>query len=207
MVIWTSQPGLAGRLVELARLLGVSYSIPYEQIECKDNAIVVADPFTARSLGNVCHRTVVIDSQNGNVITYLLDVVKAIKGRIYEAIVGIDVGSSGLAYVLLSAGAILYSGFEPLDSHQLIDSICNASRRHPELIVAIGSSPAVSNHALEIMEMLEACNARVYIVDEYRSNRAPLLGVKGIEKLGRDDLRAAVAIALRAYMNGHRKHS
>lgn len=205
IVIWTSQPGLAGALVELARLMGISYTIPHGRVTCSGNTLVVADPSTVESVNESCDRTLVVDTHTGNLITHLLDVVKAIRGRVYEAIVGIDVGSSRLAYVVLSAGAVIYSGFEPLDSQQLISSICIASRRHPELAVAIGSSPAVLDRALEIMEMLEACNARVYLVDEYRSNTTPLLGVKGIEKLGSDDLRAAAAIALRVYMNGHRR--
>jgi len=203
IVIWISRPGLAGRLVELARLLGVSYSIPRTLAECRDS-LVITDTYMAESIGSSCGRIVVVDEEGTGVLTAILDFVKAVRGRLYEAILGIDVGSSRLAYVLLSAGVILYSGFAPLDSHELLHSICMAAQRHGELAVAIGYSPAVSPYASMIAERLENCGVRVYIVDEYRSNKAPLLGIRGIEKLSSDDLRAAVVIALRAYMNGHK---
>ncbi|KSW11714.1 hypothetical protein CF15_02540 [Pyrodictium occultum] len=194
---------LAKRLVELARLLGVGYRVPRGPAPCSDGEIVVADHRSLESLGEGCGRVVILDEGEGP-IAGLLDFVKAVQGRLYEAILGVDVGSSKLAYVLLSAGAVLYSGFEPPGSRRLLGWICSASRRHPELVVAVGSSPSMAGRALGLVEELRACGARVYLVDEHSSNRAPLLGVRGAEKLAADDLRAAAAIALRAFIEGYR---
>ncbi|BEP18103.1 hypothetical protein PYJP_14550 [Pyrofollis japonicus] len=200
VVAWLRDSELAHKFLRLANALGLEIKKP-RRLDglCDENTIVITDDDLLKE--TVSSHCEILFIETSNKLKALIEVLQALKGPSSETVIGIDLGSNSLAYVVLAHGTVIDYGIcsECLEKFAL--QVC--SIKGYNVYVGIGSTPAVYDKAIELYERLKECGIKAVLVDERKSNKAILIGLKGTELLRKTDLRAAVAVALRSRLRGN----
>jgi len=192
IIAWITSAELAHKFLELARTLDIDVEVPRTpSISCEDNTIVVTDKCDIARDG--CN---VVCIEGHDVLESLLSVLSILITSPSEILVGVDLGKDKLAYVVMAAGSVIDYDVCTKCLDWFASRICRIASRN--VFVGIGYTPAVALEALRLRDKLRACGVVAEIVDERESNRAPLLGLRGSNRLRKSDLRAAAIMALRS---------
>ena len=204
-VIWSSSAELFEALSGALGVAGYTPVVPGARSAekmCSVADLVVLDSRDAGYAPPACSSgALVVDG--GDVLGSVFAVLAATGQR--EALVGIDPGASVTGYAVLSGSSLVYGGHLPGDPRVVASATCGAASRYAvsgagRLLVGVGASPSVSSAAEEIACRLRGCGIEAVLVDETGSNHASLGLLSGAGRALSVHVRAAAAIALRAYM-------
>jgi len=204
-VIWSSSAELFEALSGALGVAGYTPVVPGARSAermCSVADLVVLDGRDAAYAPPACSRgALVVDG--GDVLASVFAVLAATGQR--EALVGIDPGASVTGYAVLSGSSLVYGGHMPGDPGAVAAATCSAASRYAasgagRLLVGVGASSSVSRAAEEIAWRLQGCGIDAVLVDETGSNHASLGLLSEAHRAASVHVRAAAAIALRAYM-------
>ena len=196
VIAWINDIELAHKFLELARILGIRAEIPRLPISiCQDSSslVVTDDAEIAAKIDRKCK---VLLLRAKDTLSNLITVVSELAGTPSEIVVGVDLGKDKLAYVVIVAGIIIDYGICVNCIKEFAKRICQL--KHHKVFVGVGYTASVSDNALRLYELLRKCGINVSIVDERKSNKTILMGLRGSEALRKTDLRAAAIVALRS---------
>jgi len=196
VIAWINDTELAHKFLELARILGIRVEIPRSPLYmCRDpgSLIITDDKEMAAKIDRGCR---VLFLRASDILSNLIIAVSELAGTPSEIVVGVDLGKEKLAYVVIVAGIVVDYGMCVNCIEEFAKRICRL--RHYRVFVGIGYTASVSDNALRLHELLRECGISVSMVDERKSNKTMLMGLRGSDVLRKTDLRAAAIVALRS---------
>ena len=198
VIAWINDTELAHKFLELARILGIRVEIPRLLVSiCQDsNSLVVTDDVEIAAEMDKNRKCRVVLLRARDTLSNLITAVSEFIGTPSEIVVGVDLGKEKLAYVVIVAGIVIDYGICINCIKEFAKRICRL--KNHKIFVGIGYTMSVSDNALRLYELLRECGINVSIVDERKSNKTILMGLRGSEMLRKTDLRAAAIVALRS---------